>query len=86
MPDRTLRAPKPPRCAASAARRFSTGVRNPPRLPARIRLGPNSVGWLESEVLAWLRRKPVPIKKPRLQEARDRSQEQRRVEKQREAR
>ncbi len=25
------------------------------KFPARRRLGPNSVGWVEAEVLAWLR-------------------------------
>ncbi len=28
------------------------------RFPERVRLGPNSVGWVESEVLAWIDARP----------------------------
>lgn len=29
--------------------------------PQRRRLGPNMVGWLESEITAWLRARPVVV-------------------------
>jgi predicted DNA-binding transcriptional regulator AlpA len=28
------------------------------RFPARLRLGPNSVGWLDNEVLHWIEARP----------------------------
>lgn len=53
--DRILReAEVQAKTGRSRAQRWRDENANPPTFPKRVRLGPNAVGWLQSEIDAWI--------------------------------
>lgn len=64
MPDRFLRLPEVV-AAVGLGKTTIYNMEKGGRFPARRLIGPGSMGWLESEVLEWMRSRPAtPGQKP----------------------
>jgi prophage regulatory protein len=59
-PDRILREPEvKKRTGLSRVQRWRRVRAKPPTFPAPVQLGPNSIGWKESDIDQWLNSRPA---------------------------